>query len=91
MIVQIEHHQVFTNLHEVQQVEGMDGCLVGQYDPSGSLGAPGALDDPTARDTTNRSGRTRTQTACTRSNAHSSHPAMALSTRSLHSLKSSTE
>ena len=85
MIVQIEHHQGLTNLHEVLQVEGMDGCFVGQYDLSGSLGAPGALDDPTARDATNRSGRTRTQTACTCFNAHSSHPAMARSTRSFRS------
>jgi 2-dehydro-3-deoxyglucarate aldolase len=34
------------NLEEILSVEGVDGCIVGPYDLSGSLGVPGNFKHP---------------------------------------------
>lgn len=46
VIVQIEHIDAVKNLPEILKTPGIDGCLVGPYDISASLGLPGALDHP---------------------------------------------
>ena len=43
VIVQIEHIDAVNNLEEIISVEGVDGCFIGPYDLSGSLGVPGEL------------------------------------------------
>jgi 2-dehydro-3-deoxyglucarate aldolase len=43
VIVQIEHIDAVTNLEEIISVDGVDGCFIGPYDLSGSLGVPGNL------------------------------------------------
>jgi 2-dehydro-3-deoxyglucarate aldolase len=43
VIVQIEHIDAVNNLEEIVSVEGVDGCFIGPYDLSGSLGVPGNL------------------------------------------------
>jgi len=34
------------NLESILSVKGIDGCIIGPYDMSGSLGAPGNFDHP---------------------------------------------
>ena len=46
MIVQIEHIDAVRNLDEIIAVEGVDGCIIGPYDLSGSLGIAGQFDHP---------------------------------------------
>ncbi|MHB8104014.1 MAG: HpcH/HpaI aldolase family protein [Dehalococcoidales bacterium] len=41
VIVQIEHIDAVNNLEEILAVKGVDGCIIGPYDLSGSLGVPG--------------------------------------------------
>ena len=57
VIVQIEHIEAVENLREIMDVEGVDGFIVGRYDLSGSLGKPGAFDDPEVKDALKRIGR----------------------------------
>jgi 2-dehydro-3-deoxyglucarate aldolase len=44
VIVQIEHIDAVKNLEEILSVDGVDGCFIGPYDLSGSLGVPGNLE-----------------------------------------------
>lgn len=46
VIVQIEHIDGVKNLEEIISVKGVDGCFIGPYDLSGSLGVPGDLAHP---------------------------------------------
>lgn len=46
VIVQIEHIDAVNNLEAILDVDGVDGIIVGPYDLSGSLGAPGKFDHP---------------------------------------------
>jgi 2-dehydro-3-deoxyglucarate aldolase len=46
VIVQVEHIDSVTNLESILDVDGVDGFIVGPYDLSGSLGAPGKFDHP---------------------------------------------
>ena len=46
VIVQVEHIKAVENLEEILDVPGVDGFIVGPYDLSGSLGAPGQFDHP---------------------------------------------
>lgn len=46
VIVQIEHVQAVENLASILAVDGVDGCIVGPYDLSGSLGRPGDFAHP---------------------------------------------
>ncbi|MEW5911503.1 MAG: aldolase/citrate lyase family protein [Thermodesulfobacteriota bacterium] len=46
VIVQIEHIQGVKNLAAIVAVDGVDGCIVGPYDLSGSLGRPGDFAHP---------------------------------------------
>jgi 2-keto-3-deoxy-L-rhamnonate aldolase RhmA len=41
VIAQIEHIDAVNNLDEILSVKGIDGCIIGPYDLSGSLGMPG--------------------------------------------------
>ncbi len=41
VIAQIEHIDAVNNLDSILSVEGIDGCIIGPYDLSGSLGVPG--------------------------------------------------
>lgn len=41
VIAQIEHIDAVNNLDEILAVKGIDGCIIGPYDLSGSLGVPG--------------------------------------------------
>ena len=50
VIVQIEHIDAVNNLEAIVSVEGVDGCFIGPYDLSGSLGIPGKLDHPLVLD-----------------------------------------
>jgi 2-dehydro-3-deoxyglucarate aldolase len=43
VIVQIEHIDAVNNLEAILSVDGVDGCFIGPYDLSGSLGVPGNL------------------------------------------------
>ena len=43
VIVQIESIQAVSNIHEIANVSGVDGFIIGPYDLSGSLGVPGDL------------------------------------------------
>ncbi len=45
VIVQIEHIDAINNLEEILSVKGVDGCIIGPYDLSGSLGIPGKFED----------------------------------------------
>jgi 2-keto-3-deoxy-L-rhamnonate aldolase RhmA len=49
VIVQIEHIDAVNNLEKIISVEGIDGCFIGPYDLSGSLGMPGKFDHPKVR------------------------------------------
>jgi 2-keto-3-deoxy-L-rhamnonate aldolase RhmA len=46
VIAQVEHIESVNNLESILSVEGIDGCIIGPYDLSGSLGKPGNFDDP---------------------------------------------
>jgi len=46
VIVQVEHIKAVENLEDILDVPGVDGFIVGPYDLSGSLGAPGEFDHP---------------------------------------------
>ena len=45
VIVQIEHIDAVNNLESILSVDGIDGCIIGPYDLSGSLGVPGEFDN----------------------------------------------
>jgi 2-keto-3-deoxy-L-rhamnonate aldolase RhmA len=44
VIVQIEHIDAVQNLEAILAVKGVDGCIIGPYDLSGSLGMPGKFE-----------------------------------------------
>jgi len=46
VIAQVEHIDAVNNLESILSVEGIDGCIIGPYDLSGSLGVPGNFDYP---------------------------------------------
>lgn len=46
VIVQIEHIEAVDNLESILSTEGIDGCIIGPYDLSGSLGVPGNFEHP---------------------------------------------
>ena len=46
VIVQVEHIDSVNNLEDILSVEGVDGCIIGPYDLSGSLGVPGNFTHP---------------------------------------------
>jgi len=46
VVVQVEHIDSVLNLKDILAVDGVDGCIVGPYDLSGSLGVPGRFDHP---------------------------------------------
>jgi 2-keto-3-deoxy-L-rhamnonate aldolase RhmA len=46
VIVQIEHVDAVRNIDAILEVAGIDGIFVGPFDLSGSMGKPGAIDDP---------------------------------------------
>jgi 2-keto-3-deoxy-L-rhamnonate aldolase RhmA len=46
VIVQVEHIDSVKNLESILSVEGVDGCIIGPYDISGSLGVPGNFNHP---------------------------------------------
>jgi len=46
VIAQIEHIDAVNNLDSILSVEGIDGCIIGPYDLSGSLGVPGNFEHP---------------------------------------------
>ncbi len=45
VIVQIEHIDGVKNIEEILSVKGVDGCIVGPYDLSASLGDPGNFEN----------------------------------------------
>jgi 2-dehydro-3-deoxyglucarate aldolase len=45
LIAQIEHINAIKELHEIIQMDGIDGTFIGPYDLSGSMGKPGQYDD----------------------------------------------
>lgn len=49
VIVQAEHRDAVTHIHDIVRVDGVDGVLIGPYDLSASLGLPGAVDHPDVR------------------------------------------
>jgi 2-dehydro-3-deoxyglucarate aldolase/4-hydroxy-2-oxoheptanedioate aldolase len=46
VIVQIEHAEAVRNIDAILDVPGIDAVFVGPFDLSGSMGKPGAIDDP---------------------------------------------
>jgi 2-dehydro-3-deoxyglucarate aldolase len=54
IIAQIEHIDGINNLHEIIQVDGIDGTIIGPYDLSGSLGIPGHFEDTAVVDALNK-------------------------------------
>jgi len=46
VIVQVEHIESVRNLESILSVDGVDGCIIGPYDLSGSLGVPGNFTHP---------------------------------------------
>jgi 2-dehydro-3-deoxyglucarate aldolase len=46
VIIQVEHIDSVRNLESILSVKGIDGCIIGPYDMSGSLGVPGNFDHP---------------------------------------------
>lgn len=46
VIVQVEHIESVRNLESILSVKGVDGCIIGPYDLSGSLGVPGNFAHP---------------------------------------------
>jgi 2-dehydro-3-deoxyglucarate aldolase len=49
LIVQIEHIDAINELEAIMQLEGVHGTFIGPYDLSGSIGKPGAFDDPAVK------------------------------------------
>ena len=45
VIVQIEHKMAVQNLHEILEIDGVDGYMIGPYDLSCSLEIPGRFDN----------------------------------------------
>jgi 2-keto-3-deoxy-L-rhamnonate aldolase RhmA len=45
IIAQIEHIDAVNNIEEILSVKGIDGCIIGPYDLSASLGIPGNFQD----------------------------------------------
>ncbi len=54
VIVQVEHINSVNNLEEIIATDGVDGCIIGPYDLSGSLGVPGQFDHPDMIEAINR-------------------------------------
>ena len=46
VVVMIEHVDAVRNLREILAVRGVDGTFIGPYDLSGSVGKPGAFNEP---------------------------------------------
>jgi len=46
VIAQIEHIEAVNNLDSILSVDGIDGCIIGPYDLSASLGMPGNFAHP---------------------------------------------
>jgi len=46
VIAQIEHIDAVNSLESIVSVQGIDGCIIGPYDLSGSLGVPGNFEHP---------------------------------------------
>ena len=46
VITQVEHIDAVNNLESILSVKGIDGCIIGPYDLSGSLGVPGKFNHP---------------------------------------------
>jgi 2-keto-3-deoxy-L-rhamnonate aldolase RhmA len=46
VIVQVEHIESVRNLESILSVDGVDGCIIGPYDLSGSIGVPGNFTHP---------------------------------------------
>jgi len=46
VVAQVEHIDAVNNLEAIIEVEGIDALIVGPYDLSGSLGLPGAFNEP---------------------------------------------
>lgn len=46
VIVQIEHRDALENLEEIFSEPGVDGCIIGPYDLSCSMGIPGQFESP---------------------------------------------
>jgi len=46
VIAQIEHIDAVNNIESIISVDGIDGCIIGPYDLSASLGMPGKFDHP---------------------------------------------
>lgn len=46
VLIQIEHIDAVNNLESILSVNGIDGCVVGLHDLSGSLGVPNNFNDP---------------------------------------------
>lgn len=44
IIAQIEHIDAANNINDIMSVEGIDGAIIGPYDMSASMGAPGEYD-----------------------------------------------
>jgi 2-dehydro-3-deoxyglucarate aldolase len=45
VIVQVEHIESVRNLESILLVDGVDGCIIGPYDLSASLGVPGKFEN----------------------------------------------
>lgn len=54
VIALIEHIEAIHNLEGILSVEGIDGSIIGPYDLSGSLGAPGNFTEPKVLDAIQR-------------------------------------
>lgn len=46
VVAQIEHVAAVANIDAILSVAGVDGCIIGPYDLSGSLGMPGNFEHP---------------------------------------------
>lgn len=45
LVVQIEHINALDNLDSILNLKGIDACIIGPYDLSGSMGIPGKFND----------------------------------------------
>jgi len=45
LVVQLEHISVLDNLESILNLKGIDACIIGPYDLSGSMGIPGRFND----------------------------------------------
>ena len=50
VIAQIEHIEAVNNIDDILAVDGIDGTIVGPYDPSGSMGIPGEYHKPEVKE-----------------------------------------